>query len=285
MIELDVTQADGRTLHAYDTGGDDRLAVFWHHGTPNVGTPPAPLFAAADRLGIRWVSLDRPGYGGSDPHPGRTIASVAADVATVAGALGIDRFAVMGHSGGGSHALACGALLPDRVLAVVSAAGLAPFDAEGLDWFAGMAPPGEASLRAAAAGREAKERHEATAEEADPGFVAPDVAALRGAWAWFGSVVGPALAAGPGGLIDDDLAYVAPWGCDPTRITAPTLLLHGGQDRIVPATHGQWLADHCPPARLRLFPDDGHISVLTSAEPALDWLAATARADEGRIAR
>ena len=138
----------------YDTGADDadgRLAVIWHHGTPNIGVPPEPLFAAAAQLGIRWVSYDRPGYGESTPHPGRDVASAATDVSSVADALGIDKFAVMGDSGGGPHALACGALLPERALGVVSVSGLAPFGAEGLDFFAGMAASGAAQLRAAGA--------------------------------------------------------------------------------------------------------------------------------------
>ena len=218
VTELDVTLPDGRTLHAYDTGGDDLLAVVWHHGTPNIGAPPEPLFPAAARLGIRWVSYDRPGYGGSSPNPNRDVGSAAADVAAVADALGIERFAVMGHSGGGPHALACGALLPERVLAVVSMAGLAPFGAEGLDWFDGMIDSGVASLRAAAAGRAEKERYEASGAEYDPEFTEADLAVLAGEWAWLERVVGPALAAGPGGLIADDLAYVAPWGFDPVEV-------------------------------------------------------------------
>ena len=273
--ELDLTLDDGATLHVYDTGpagGDDRLAVFWHHGTPNLGAPPAPLFAESDRLGIRWVSYDRPGYGGSTPCPGRSVGSAAGYVAAVADSLGIERFALMGHSGGGPHALACGALLPDRAVAVVSGAGLAPFDAEGLDWFAAMAPSGVASLSAAAEGRAAKERHEASDAEYDPEFTPADLAALGGEWSWFGSVVGPAVAAGPGGLIDDDLAYVSPWGFDPAGVAVPVLLLHGGRDRIVPSSHGEWLAARCPSAELRLSPDDGHISILTSAPAALAWL-------------
>jgi pimeloyl-ACP methyl ester carboxylesterase len=168
VTETDLELSGGRTLHVYDTGTDDadgRLTVFWHHGTPNIGAPPEPLFATAARLGIRWVSYDRPGYGGSTPYRDRDVASATADVSSVADSLGIDRFAVIGHSGGGSHALTCVALLPDRVLGVVSVAGLAPFDAEGLGWFAGMAASGVASLRAAAEGREAKERYEASGAE------------------------------------------------------------------------------------------------------------------------
>jgi pimeloyl-ACP methyl ester carboxylesterase len=134
--ETDLNLSDGRALHIYDTGTDETgsaLTVFWHHGTPNTGAPPEPLFPAASARGIRWVSHDRPGYGGSTAQPGRDVGAVAADVASIADALGVGQFAVMGHSGGGPHALACGALLPERVLAVVAGSGTAPFDAEGLD--------------------------------------------------------------------------------------------------------------------------------------------------------
>lgn len=275
MTELDLEYGDGRTLHVYDTGAGGpgrRLAVFWHHGTPNIGAPPEPLLPAATRLGVRWVSYDRPGYRGSTPHHGRDVASAAACVARIADALDIDRFAVMGHSGGGPHALACGALLRDRVLSVVSVAGLAPYDAEGLDWFAGMAASGVASLRAASEGRAAKERYEASGVEYDPEFTSADSAALAGTWSWLNDVVAPAVEAGPGGLIDDDLAYVAPWGFDPGKVVAPVLLLHGGRDRIVPSSHSRWLASCCPSAELWFRPDDGHISVLNSGTAALDWL-------------
>ena len=271
--ERDLRLDDGRTLHVYDTGGSqERLAVVWHHGTPNVGAPPEPLFPAAARLGLRWVSYDRPGYGGSTPKPGRDVASAAADVSSIADALGIARFAVMGHSGGGTHALACGALLPDRVLGVVSVAGLAPFGAQELDWFAGMAASGVASLRAAAAGRAEKERYEQSGAQYDPEFTSADQEALAGEWSWLIGVVRAAQGSLPGPLIDDDLAYVGPLGFDPADVRAPVLLLHGGRDRVVPRSHGEWLARRCPSAELWLRPEDGHISVLRSGEAALEWL-------------
>jgi pimeloyl-ACP methyl ester carboxylesterase len=146
LTETDLELGDGRRLHVYDSGDgrDARRTVFWHHGTPNLGPPPEPLFPAAARLGIRWVSYDRPGYGRSTPQPDRDLAAAADEVAGVADALGIGRFGVMGHSGGSNHALACGALLGERVLGVVGMAGLAPFHAEGLDWFGGMAASGAA---------------------------------------------------------------------------------------------------------------------------------------------
>jgi pimeloyl-ACP methyl ester carboxylesterase len=255
--------------------------VFWHHGTPNIGAPPEPLFPAADRLGIRWVSYDRPGYGGSTPHPGRDVASAATDVAAVADALGIGQFAVMGHSGGAPHALACGALLPERVLGVVSAAGLAPFGAQGLDWFAGMGPSSAASLRAAAQGRAAKEQYEAQAEYDPEMFTPADHAALEGEWSWVLDVVGPAVAAGSAALIDDDLAYVAPWGFDTAALRPPVLFVHGGQDRVVPNSHSRWLARRSPAAQLRLYPDDGHVSVLGASAAALEWLRDHAGSPDG----
>lgn len=282
ITETDVKSSEGRTLHAYDACADRAgagLVVFWHHGTPNTGAPPEPLFRAAAQRGIRWVSYDRPGYGGSTPRPGRDVGSAAADVSSIADALGIDRFAVMGHSGGGPHALACGALLPQRVVGVVCVSGLAPFHAEGLDWFAGMGPSGAAELRAAARGRTALESRLASSEFDPEMFTAADHATLAGAWSWLGTIAGQALQAGLGGMVDDDLSYVAPWGFDPGQVGAPVLFLHGGQDRMVPSSHGEWLARHTRSPELWLRPDDGHVSVLSSAAGALDWLRE--HADQG----
>ena len=275
MKETDLQLRDGRRLYVYDTGADvanPGLAVFWHHGTPNVGEPPAPLLPASAERGIRWVSHDRPGYGGSTPQPGRDIASVAADVAAIADALAIEQFAVMGHSGGGPHALACGALLPNRVLAAVSVSGLAPFDAPGLDWFAGMAAAGEAELRAAVGGPATLERYLASTSFDPDIFTPADHAALAGPWSWLGEIAGRALKGGLGGMVADDLAYVAPWGFDPAQLRAPVLIVQGGQDRIVPSSHGHWLARHIRSSELWLRPDDGHVSVISSGAAALDWL-------------
>ncbi|GAA3455261.1 alpha/beta fold hydrolase [Dactylosporangium matsuzakiense] len=273
--EFGVELGDGRLLHAYDTGGDGAV-VYWHHGTPNIGEPPAPLFDAAERLGLRFLSHSRPGYGASTPAAGRSIADVAADVAAVADAAGVERFAVMGHSGGGAHALACAALLPERVVAAAGISGLAPFEpstAEGFDWYAGMADGAADSLRAAREGRAAKERSlgAATGEE-DIGFQAVDWEALETDWAWFDQIVPPALVMGPGGLIDDDVASAGAWGFDPAVISRPVLLVHGAIDRMVPASHSTWLAQRIPGAQLRIVPDAGHITAMRQGAAALEWL-------------
>jgi pimeloyl-ACP methyl ester carboxylesterase len=282
VSETDLELGDGRRLHIYDSGpagSDSCLTVFWHHGTPNTGAPPAPLLPAAAQRGIRWVSYDRPGYGGSTPHPGRDMASAAADVSRIADALGIAQLAVMGHSSGGAHALACGALLPDRVLGAVCVAPLAPFDAEGLDWYAGMAPSGAARLRAATRGRATLEAVLASTAFDPQEFTPADHAALAGEWAWLGAIAVQASEGEPDGMVDDELANVAPWGFDPGQVRPPVLILHGGQDRIAPSAHGEWLARHMRTAERWLRPHDGHISVLSAGVASLDWLLA--RANQG----
>jgi pimeloyl-ACP methyl ester carboxylesterase len=284
----DVSPGDGRVLHVYDTGPggpgsgtpDARLPVFWLHGTPQIGAPPTPLFGAAAEHGIRWVSYDRPGYGGSSLLPGRDVASGAADVAVIADSLGLDRFAVLGQSGGGPYALACAALLPDRVIGAVSMSGRAPYPADGLDWLAGMLPSAAAELDAMLAGREALAELIASGDDDfEPEMFTPaDHAALAGDWKWIGTVVGPALEEGADGLLDDAVASVHPWGFDPAAITTPVLLVHGTADRVMPSAHSEWLAHRIgDSAELVLVEDAGHISVFSSAPDALAWLAKLGR--------
>lgn len=224
---LDVAIVEGRVADPHEIRGISHLPTLQRpspripatvHGActaPNLGVPPRPLFDVAGRLGIRWLSYDRPGYGGSSPDPGRDVASAARNATVAADALSIDRFATMGHSGGGPHALACGALLGDRVIGAVTGASPAPFNADGLDWFAGMAASAVASLRAAAAGRAEKERFEGSGVPYDPEFTRRHEAALARDWSWLLDVVRPAVAAGPAALIDDDLAVVKPVGIRP----------------------------------------------------------------------
>ena len=271
----DVALEDGRIVRAHDTGPADGLAVVWHHGSPQTGAPLAPLVSAVARRGMRLVSYGRPSYGGSTPQAGRSVASAAADTAQIADALGIGRFATMGASGGGPHALACAALLPDRVIGAVSVAGPAPLTSE-FDWYAGMVAPG--GLRAAAGGRAERERFAEIDEFDVSSFTEADWAALDGDWASLAADAQRAGAEGPGGLIDDDVAFTADWGFDPAAIAAPVLIVQGGQDRIIPPAHADWLVRTCPDSELWLRPRDGHVSILAACPLALDWLAARAAA-------
>ena len=273
--QRDVRLDDGRTVRAYDAGAgagaDDAFTIVWHHGSPQTGALLDPVRAAAAARGIRLLSYARPGYGGSTERPGRDVASAATDVAAIADAFGAGRFAVMGASGGGPHALACAALLGDRVTGAVAVAGLAPYT-EDFEWFAGMRDPG--GLRAARDGRAARARFAET-EEFDPeSFTAADWAALSGTWTSLGSDAMAAGEAGPGGLIDDDVAFAAPWGFDVAQAAAPVLLVQGGEDRVVPPAHAEWVARQVRRPEVWLRPRDGHVSALDAVPVAMDWLRA-----------
>jgi pimeloyl-ACP methyl ester carboxylesterase len=124
---------DGRKLAVTEGGDPDGVPCLVHQGTPNSRLQYGPDVAVAREHGIRMITCDRPGYGGSTPQPGRTIADCAADARTICAGLGIERILSWGISGGGPHVLACAALLPDLIPAAASLASPAPFDAEGLD--------------------------------------------------------------------------------------------------------------------------------------------------------
>lgn len=274
ITETDIVLADGRTLHVYDTGpsNDTAQTIYWHAGTPQTGLPP---LEAVSRTDIRWIAHDRPGYGGSTVRPGRTVADAATDAAAVLDELGITRCAVLGSSGGGPPALACGALLPERVVGVACLASLAPFGADGLDWFAGFASSGDAELHAATRGADALRAHLAASGDEPPDWLGDkDIAMFSGPlgpWLIRSSTEG--MAKGVDGFVDDDVASVSPWGFDPADIDVPVLLLHGDDDHGVPFAHGEWLAGRCPSAQLRRFPGESHISVLANIDQAVDWLA------------
>ena len=266
MTGAEIAVHDGRTLKAYDSGGGG-FTIVWHHGTPQTGVLIAPLLEEGARRGVRLVSYARPSYGGSEPNPGRDVASAARDVEQVADAFGLERFAVMGASGGAPHALACAALLGGRVSAVATLAGIAPYT-EAFDWFEGMVAP--QALKAAREGRDARV---ALPQEFDEdSFTARDWAVLEGRWAALGEDAGKAGAAGPEGAIDDDLAFASAWGFELESIAAPVLLAHGGGDRVIPLSHAQHMLRRLPNAELWLRPRDGHVSILDAVPLAMEWL-------------
>lgn len=266
----DIALADGRVVRVYDTGSGE-LTVLWHHGSPHTGVPLSPVVEAARQRGIRLVTYARPGYGESSPDRGRDVASAAGDVRQIMDELGIDRFATMGYSGGGPHALACAALLPERVTSVVTLAGVGPFTGSP-DWYAGMRD--DRAARAAAAGVEARTRYAKTEKFNPDTFTAADWEALEGDWSALGQDAVRAGQAGPEGSIDDDCAFTRQWGVDITTVAVPVLVVQGGEDRVIPQAHGQELVRSCRMSELWLRPRDGHVSVLRASPVAMDWLRA-----------
>jgi pimeloyl-ACP methyl ester carboxylesterase len=279
---------DGRTLAIEEDGDPNGRPVLVHGGTPNSRHlyPPTAIDAAA--RGLRLISYDRPGYGGSTPHPGRTVADCAADVRAICAELGIDRLAMWGISGGGPHVLACAALLPDLVTAAASLASPAPLDAEGLDWFAGMGQDNADDFRLylrdpeAARAKLESDREASLAASADDlaamlrTLLSPaDAAVLKDAVAEYLVYSGhEGLAPGSQGWWDDSVADASPWGFELSAISVPVLLMHGRQDQFVPFGHGQWLAAHVPGVEARLFDHDGHLTLLVNRIGEVHaWLA------------
>ncbi|HET8777915.1 MAG TPA: alpha/beta fold hydrolase [Candidatus Limnocylindria bacterium] len=273
--ELTVRTPDGRSIDVFLGGPPDGTPLIFHNGTPSSGRLYAPFVSAAADRGLRMVSFSRAGYGGSTRNPGRSVADVVPDVAAVLDELGADRFHTLGWSGGGPHALACAALLPKRVLAAATVGGLAPRDAEGLDWMAGMGEENVAVFSAALAGEAELVRF---LEKVAPSFgaitahdvaaslnaSAPDVdrEAIQGdAAAWLADVFRESVRNGIGGWLDDERAFVRPWGFEVVDIAVPVAVWQGALDRNTPLAHGEWLASHIPAARPHLLSDHGHISL------------------------
>lgn len=275
-MEWAVQTPDGRTLAVEDTGDSTGRPVLAHMGTPNSRHLYGPNVADATRRGLRLISYDRPGFGGSTPHPGRTVADCAGDVLAICEALGIDRLAMWGISGGGPHVLACAALLPDLVTAAASLASLAPYGAEGLDWFSGMGQDNADDARLlltdekAARAKVDKDREEFLAASASDlaqavkSLLTPtDAAVLTGELAEYLAYANhEGLAPGSQGWWDEGLAHIRPWGFELSEISVPVLLMHGREDRFVPFNHGQWLAAHVPGVEARLLDNDGHLTLL-----------------------
>lgn len=288
-----ILQVAGHRLEVELSGPDGADAVvIFHTGTPSAGVLFEPMIAAGAARGIRHVAYSRPGYGGSDRRAGRTVADCARDVQAIADQLGIERFYTVGWSGGGPHALACSALLGDRVIAAATLAGVAPRDADGLDWLAGMGQDNIEEFGAADSGEligfleeRAGAYAHVTPEQVHEAFgdlLSPvDVATLTGEFAQYVSdALRLALTRGIWGWLDDDLAIVHDWGFSLEAIERPVTIWQGAQDRMVPFDHGRWLAAHVSGAKAQLLAEEGHLSLtIGSYGRVLDeLLAATVRA-------
>jgi pimeloyl-ACP methyl ester carboxylesterase len=283
-----VRTPDGRLLEVYLGGPEGGAPFLFHNGTPGAGLLYAPLVKAASERELRTIGYSRAGYGDSSRNPGRSIADIAADATAILDAVGADRFHTLGWSGGGPHALACAALMPERVIATATIGGVAPYAADGLDWMAGMAQENVDEFGAALAGpTELQASLEAEAQRL--GSVTPDQvaaslrglvsevdrAAITGEYAtWLADVFRESIRNGIWGWFDDDLAFTRPWGFDPGTIRTRVAIWQGAQDRMVPLAHGEWLAAHIPGARAHLHREHGHLSMVTSFGLILDDLLA-----------
>jgi pimeloyl-ACP methyl ester carboxylesterase len=267
-------------------GAPSGTPIFLFHGTPGSHRGPRPRTSILYRLGIRLISYDRPGYGMSTRHLGRTVADAVGDVAAIADWLELPEFGVVGRSGGGPHALSCAALLGDRVSCAAVLVGLAPADAKDLGWYEGMTASNVREFNSAEEGRPAALANLAAHAErvrADPEMllrslrpelaspdrrIVDDVAIRK----LLTDTYEEALRDGSDGWIDDVLALRSPWGFDLAAIDQPVLLWHGAKDGFSPVTHAYWLADRIRTSVIEVEPECAHFGAVEILPKALAWV-------------
>jgi pimeloyl-ACP methyl ester carboxylesterase len=284
-VEYSVKTPDGRILAVEDAGDPGGRPVMVHAGTPGCRHLYGRTVADAAARGLRLISYDRPGYGGSTPQPGRNVADCASDARVICGALGIDRLAMWGLSGGGPPLLACAAFLPDLVTAAAALCSLAPRDAEGLDWMAGFGPEAVDEVHLMLSDKTAAR---ALFEKGREELLAASPTALAEQWAanippgddpafLVDEAISMQQAEAPGieGSWDDCWTHLMPWGFDVGQISIPVLLMHGRLDKAVPFSHGEWLAAHIPGVEARFFDNEGHGTLRENRIGEVhSWLAA-----------
>jgi pimeloyl-ACP methyl ester carboxylesterase len=277
--------SDGRQV-AYAVWGDpDGFPVIALHGTPGCRLERWPHEDLYSELGVALVTHDRAGYGQSSRRPGRRVVDEVDDVVAIADELNLDRFAVSGGSGGGPHVLACAALLAERVVRATCFVGVTPLGMPGLerdDWLAGMDPENIKEFGWAEAGEDVLTRELETAYAEMKERVAADPGALLEGFELSDSdreqlrcperakIIRESVpeygANGVGGWVDDDLAFLNPWGFDVAQVAAPTLVWYGATDVLVPRAHGDWLAAHVPGCAVKIDDEAGHLGADQVAE-------------------
>jgi pimeloyl-ACP methyl ester carboxylesterase len=280
------TLPDGCTVEYLVEGDPDGFPLVFHHGTPGAAVPYPLVSEAARARGLALVIASRPGYGASAPRPDRTVADIALDIAGVLDDLGSEEFITLGWSGGGPHALACAAMFPARCRAAAIGAGVAPFRADGLEFFDGMGQENVAEYNTALAGRQELEpllEQEAArfgaisveevadtlgdlASPADKAYATGEFASRLLA------SINRGVARGVEGWVEDDLAFTRHWGFELGDITVPVSVWHGAADWTVPFAHGKWLAANVAGAVAHLYDGEGHLSLWSQIEVIFDDL-------------
>jgi pimeloyl-ACP methyl ester carboxylesterase len=274
-----VETSDGRALLVSDLGEPTGPAILSFHGSGMGRTVFPPYLDDARERGVRVLSYDRPGLGGSTRHAGYRVVDCAEDVAAIARALELERLAVWGISGGGPFALACACRLPELVWAAASVESVAPEDGSDASvdarWADLEAARADYAERAAADVERSADLAASIEYYFSDDLCPADVAALRGpVGAWFAADALDALAVGGDGWFDENFARDHDWGFDLTDISVSVLIMHGRKDIWVDPSEASRLAQAIPGSELRLCDDDGHLSLVNRLPEVTDWLLA-----------
>lgn len=272
-------------IGVYEYGDPDGRPVFALHGTPSCGAGFDWADGPARRLGLRIIAPDRPGIGHSDPVPLASVVEYATELERLADALSIDRFVVLGYSGGGPYGLAAASRLGDRVVsaAIVSSAGeigawatwkdLSRSDRQ-LTWLSLHAPPtARVLLRLADLGVRIVPRVAMWSAEAEMSKCDRQVMRQLGTGAAL-ALFSQALAGSAAGAVDDYALLARPWHVRLGDISVPVHCWHGTDDTLVPLAHTEALLARLSNARLTTWPGEGHLALITHVDQVLDDIAA-----------
>ena len=284
-LEGNIAVGDDRQIGFAEFGDPQGRAIFWLHGTPGARRQiPMDARVYAEQRQIRLIGIDRPGIGSSTPYQYDTAFAFAEDLRTIADTLGVDKFEVIGLSGGGPYALACAAAMPDRVVAAGVLGGVAPV--RGADAIGGgvstlvtvaaqVIEVAGAPIRLAASGlirlirpvaEPALYAYARISPEADrrllvrPEFKAMFLDDLNGSR--------KQLAA----PFADIVVFARDWGFRLDEVKVPVRWWHGDRDHIVPFEHGQHVVSRLPDAELSHVPGESHLAGLGRAEEIMDTM-------------
>lgn len=289
-----VSLPDGRLITYLDGGDSLGFPVFGLHGTPGCRLSRWPNDSVYKDARVRYITTDRAGYGQSSRNRGRRVVDEASDVIAVADALGIARFSLVGGSGGGPHALACAAVLEDRIVKVACQSSIAPLGINGMsreEWMAGMTESNAAELAWARAGEGVLHQQMKLQQQSIEAALISDPSKMFGEGMsekdndfmrrpqvvdTFKLIVAEQALHGVWGSVDDTLAFAKPWGFDLSRIRVPVLITHGRFDNSAPLAHGLWLAEHIPSSEVDISQTGGHMPEEPEIEIAttMSWLRA-----------
>ena len=273
-----VTAPDGREIAFAVWGDPTGFPVLRLHGTPGCRLMRWRDETVYARLGVCFVTYDRAGYGRSSRVRGRRVVDDVDAVRSIADELGFERFGVSGASGGGPHALACAARLPERVVRATCAVGTAPYGSPGLApdaWFEGMDPAnvqefrfafdGEDALVAELERMQAKYAAHAAADDVSSVLEEYDLSesdrarlARPETMQTLNETIREHAVNGVYGWADDMLALTGPWGFDVSEIAVSVLVRYGSADVLIPPGHGRWLAANVPGCVVKV-DDAGHL--------------------------
>ena len=287
-VNQQIRLLDGRNLGFAEYGLTDGVPILYFHGWPSSRLEPRAVRDVCADMGFRMIAPDRPGFGLSDFRPGRTIPDFAEDVRQLAAHLRLERFAVLGVSGGGPYAAACAARMPEKLSAALLVCSVAPADAPNATkgmvavnrWLLTLARRAPrlaqcvAGLCLWAIWRKGEQVIPKQIELRLPPADRLALSNLELRNALTASSV-EALRDGVRAAVADGLLYSQPWGFSLQEIRAPVFLWHGEMDVIVPPSMGHYLAENIPSCRASFLPEDGHFSlpftrlreILTAAIP------------------